>query len=208
MLKRAFDLVLATLALVCLSPLLLLVAIAIKLDSRGPMLYRGIRIGRHGVPFRLSKFRTMVSDADRISDVVSTPVDDPRITRVGRVLRHLNVDELPQFFDVLIGRMSIVGPRPEVPRYVAMFTEEQRHILDVRPGITDWASLWVGDKGIRLRGEREPETVYMESIRPEKLRLQLEYVRTRSLWVDIVIVARTFKSHVLDRIWTVTGRTA
>src|SRR5207244_7670083 len=127
---------------------------------------------------------------------------DPRITRVGHVIRRFNLDELPQFLNVLKGEMSIVGPRPEVPEYVAMLTDEQQAVLSVRPGITDWATLWIRDKGRILEGSRDPERVYMEQIRPEKIRLQLEYVRRRSVWIDLVIMVRTFKVHLLDRFKT------
>ena len=197
MIKRLFDIAFSATALVVLSPLLLGVAIAIKLDSPGPVLFRGVRVGRHGREFRLSKFRTMVLDAPLLSHVYTTPTNDPRITRLGRILRRYNLDELPQFFDVLRGKMSVVGPRPEVPHYVAMFTEEQRQILSIRPGITDWASLWIGDKGVRVDGAADPEEVYIAYIRPEKLRLQLEYVRNRSMVKDLAIIAGTFRSHIL-----------
>jgi lipopolysaccharide/colanic/teichoic acid biosynthesis glycosyltransferase len=201
MMKRAFDLVFSAAVVLAVLPLMAVICVAIKLDSRGPILYRGVRIGKGGRPFQLSKFRTMVVDASDLSHVVTTPTDDPRITRVGRVLRHYNFDELPQFFDVLRGCMSVVGPRPEVPQYVAQFTEEQRAILSIRPGITDWASLWIGDKGIRVQGHEDPEVTYVRDIRPEKIRLQLHYVRTRSFSQDMIIVAKTFHSHILRRLF-------
>jgi lipopolysaccharide/colanic/teichoic acid biosynthesis glycosyltransferase len=186
-------------ALIALSPLFLLIALAINLDSRGPVFYRGIRIGRYGNPFRPYKFRSMVVDAEKISRIVSTPNDDPRITRVGRFIRRFNLDELPQFINVLNGEMSIVGPRPEVPQYVAMFSEEEQLILTVRPGITDWATLWIKDKGRLFAGCEDPEKVYMETVRPQKLRLQLEYVRNHSVLIDLQIMLRTLKVHLLGR---------
>lgn len=200
--KRALDIVFSATVLVTLSPVLLAAAIAVKRGSPGPILFRSVRIGRHGLPFTLLKFRTMVQDAPLLSDVVTTPDDDLRITPVGRVLRRYNIDELPQFVNVLRGDMSVVGPRPEVPRYVAMFTpEEERIILSVRPGITDLASIWIGDKGKLVRGCTDPEAVYIEQIRPEKLRRQIQYVMTRSFVSDIGIIVLTFKSHVVDRIF-------
>lgn len=201
--KRLFDIVFSAAVLAVTFPVLCISAILVKLDSRGRVLYRATRIGRHGRPFLLTKLRTMVEDADTRSNVVSTPNDDPRITRIGFLLRHLNIDEIPQFLDVLRGEMSVVGPRPEVPQYVRLFSEEERStILSVRPGITDWASLWVGDKGQRLLGELEPEEAYVRHIRPEKIRLQMHYVRTRSFVVDLQIIALTIKSHIFDRLLT------
>jgi lipopolysaccharide/colanic/teichoic acid biosynthesis glycosyltransferase len=200
--KRATDLILSILALVFLAPVFLAIAIAIKLDSPGPVFFRSVRIGRNGHPFKPFKFRSLVLDAQKISKVVSTPDDDPRITRVGRVLRRYNLDELPQFINVLRGEMSIVGPRPEVPQYVQMFTPEERVILSVRPGITDWATVWVKDKGKILKGSRDPEADYMQKIRPEKIRLQLKYVRDRSWLGDLKIMLLTLKTHLLDRLLT------
>jgi len=139
----------------------------------------------------MMKFRTMVANADRIGGS-STPDDDPRITRVGRWLRRYKLDELPQLVNVLKGEMSIVGPRPEVPEYVAMLTEDEREILSVRPGMTDWASIWNSDEGAALAGSDDPERTYLEKIRPEKIRLQREYIRRRSFWVDMRIIGRTF----------------
>jgi len=145
----------------------------------------------------MSKFRTMVVDATRLSPVVTTPSNDPRITRVGHWLRRCHVDELPQLFDVLRGEMSVVGPRPEVPQYVDLLNAEQREILSIRPGITDLASIWIGDKGELVEGALDPERVYTDEIRPVKIRLQLEYVRTRSMRKDVVIVCRTFIDHLI-----------
>jgi len=135
----------------------------------------------------------MVLNAERIGGS-STADDDPRITSVGRILRKHKLDELPQVLNVLRGEMSLVGPRPEVPAYVKMYTQEQMAILTVRPGVTDWASLWNLDEGARLAGAADPDKAYMEEIRPEKLRLQLEYVACRSFWVDVKILARTVQS--------------
>jgi lipopolysaccharide/colanic/teichoic acid biosynthesis glycosyltransferase len=199
--KRATDIVLSGATLIFLAPLFLAVAIAIKLDSKGPVFFCSIRMGKDGMPFKMFKFRSMIADAQRVSAVVSTPEDDPRITKLGHFLRKYNLDELPQFVNVLLGEMSIVGPRPEVPQYVAMFTEEEKSILSVRPGITDWASVWIKDKGRILAGSIDPEADYMKKIRPEKLRLQIEYVRNHSWWRDLKIMLLTFKTHVFDRIF-------
>lgn len=198
MLKRLIDFALSSLALLIVAPLFLTVGLLIKLDSSGAVLFRGVRIGRYGKPFRIYKFRTMVADAEKIGGP-STAADDARITRVGKWIRRFNLDELPQFINVLKGEMSIVGPRPEVPQYVELFTEEEKAILNVRPGITDWATLWIRDEGKILAGSEDAERTYMEKIWAEKHRLQLEYVRSRSLWIDFVIMLRTLKVHLFDR---------
>lgn len=193
LLKRLLDITVALGGLLLLLPLFVLLAIAIKLDSPGPVFYRGVRIGQHGRPFRIFKFRSMVANAERIGGA-SVPDTDPRITRIGLFLRKTKLDELPQLINVLKGEMSLVGPRPEVPQYVEMFTPEERAILSVKPGMTDWASLWDIDEGAILAGEPDPERAYQEKIRPEKIRLQLKYVRERSLWTDLKILALTLWS--------------
>ena len=197
-LKRLFDLVLSALGLILLSPLLFAVAALIKLDSPGPAFFRQVRVGLHGEPFRIFKFRTMVVNAEKLGGP-STTTDDRRITRTGKWIRRFNLDELPQLINVLRGEMSIVGPRPEVPQYVALFNEEEKEILSVLPGITDWATLWIRDEGRLLAGSDDPERTYFEKIWPEKHRLALEYVRNRSLTVDFEIMARTLKVHLFDR---------
>ena len=197
MLKRLVDIILSSIALVIFFPLFVVIAILMKCDSPGPVFFRGLRVGRHGRPFRIHKFRTMVVNAEKLGGP-STPADDPRITTVGRCIRRFNLDELPQFINVLKGEMSIVGPRPEVPQYVEMFTEEEREILTVRPGITDWASLWNPDEGAVLAGSDDPEKTYMERIWPEKHRLELEYVRNHSLWIDFKIMFKTLKVHLFE----------
>jgi lipopolysaccharide/colanic/teichoic acid biosynthesis glycosyltransferase len=184
------DVALAVIGLAVLSPAIALIAIAIKLGSSGPVFYRAPRIGRYGQPFRMWKFRTMVVNADRIGGP-STADGDPRVTPVGTTLRRYKADELPQLINVILGDMSLVGPRPEVAQYVDMMTDDERAILDVRPGITDWATLWNPDEGAVLAGSEDPERAYLEQIRPGKIRWQLAYVRQRSLWVDISILART-----------------
>ena len=194
--KRIFDLVVSAAALVILSPMLIGVAILIKLDDGGPVFYRGVRIGRHGRPFRLFKFRSMRVDAERIGGV-TTAEDDPRITRLGWWLRKTKVDELPELINVAIGEMSLVGPRPEVERYVRLMSDAERMILSVPPGLTDWATLWNWDEGAVLAGVADPEEMYLRAIRPEKIRLQLEYVKRRTFWVDLTILLQTAAAIVL-----------
>lgn len=189
-LKRAFDLVASGLGLVVLSPLLLLLAVLVKLASPGPALYKGVRAGRGGTSFRMLKFRTMVVDAEKIG-ASSTAEDDPRITRVGAVLRRYKLDELPQLINVFRGDMSFVGPRPQVQWAVDLYTEEERDLLSVRPGITDYASLRFSNEGEILKGSADPDEAYFELIAPEKIRLGLEYVRTRSFWVDLKLIFLT-----------------
>ena len=190
MLKRGFDLFASFIGLVVLLPLLVPIAVLIKLHDGGPIFYRGLRIGRYGKPFCIFKFRTMVVNAEKIGGP-STADDDPRITTIGKILRKYKLDELSQLINVLIGDMSLVGPRPEVQQYVDMFTEREKAILSVRPGITDWASVWNPDEGAVLAGSLDPEKTYLEKIRPEKIRLQLEYVRRHSFWIDIAIIGQT-----------------
>jgi len=200
MLKRAFDVALSFVALVFLIPLFLVIGALIKLNSPGPVFYRGTRIGLHGEPFRIFKFRTMVFDAD-MKGPSSTAADDNRITPIGRFVRRFNIDELPQFINVLTGKMSIVGPRPQVPWAVRLYTEEERTILSVRPGITDWATIWVRDEGERLRGSSDPDRDYLDKVWPEKRRLQLEYVRDHSLLTDIRIMLKTLDVHLVSRVF-------
>ena len=189
MAKRLFDLAVAALALLLLSPLLLLVALAVKLDTPGPVFYRQERVGRHGVPFRIHKFRTMHHGAGGPPLTVG---DDARITPSGAWLRRTRIDELPQFIDVLLGRMSLVGPRPEVPRYVALYPPALRdRVLAVRPGITDPASLAYIDEGRLLAGAADPEREYVEVILPMKLQCAADYAERASLASDIGVLWRT-----------------
>ncbi len=196
--KRLFDIFWVVVGLIILSPLVGWIAWRIYREDGGPVFYRGARVGRNGVPFRMVKFRTMVVDADKIGGS-STPEDDPRLTRVGRTLRKYKLDELPQLFNVLSGKMSLVGPRPEVQRFTDLFTPEEKVILSVRPGITDWASLWNADEGSLLAGAADPDKVYLERIRPTKIRLQLEYARNHSMFVDFKIILLTLWALVRPR---------
>jgi len=190
MVKRIFDICASLLGIAILSPVFLIVAYLIKHEDGGPVFYRGLRVGKNGYPFRIFKFRTMVVNAEKTGGP-STPEDDPRITKIGEKLRKHKLDEVPQLINVFKGEMSLVGPRPEVQHYVDMFTDEEKAILAVRPGITDWASLWNPDEGRILSGSPDPEKTYMKKIRPTKLRLQLKYVRERSLMMDLGIILRT-----------------
>jgi lipopolysaccharide/colanic/teichoic acid biosynthesis glycosyltransferase len=189
--KRAFDLTGALCGLAVLSPLMLAIAAAVKLDSWGPMLYLGTRTGQGGKPFRMFKFRTMVSNAERIGGP-STGLGDPRVTRVGRFLRRYKLDELPQLINVVRGEMSLVGPRPEVPQYTAEYRGDELLILTVKPGITDFASL----EFIRLDealGSHEPDRVYEEKVRPVKNALRVRYAREQSFRTDLSILFRTLR---------------
>lgn len=193
--KRIFDLVLASAGLVFVSPLLILLAIWIKLDSTGPVFYRGIRAGRFGKPFRIFKLRTMSTDPKERGGAW-TASNDPRITRSGATLRRYKFDELPQFINVIKGDMSLVGPRPEVLDEVQRYTAEEKQLLLVRPGITDWASVKFCQEGEILRDSQDPVSHYYHYIRPEKVRLGLEYVRNNSLLIDVRII-----SHTLTRLF-------
>jgi lipopolysaccharide/colanic/teichoic acid biosynthesis glycosyltransferase len=193
MAKRLFDLLGAALALLLLAPLLLGVALAVRLDSPGPVFFRQQRVGRHGVPFRIHKFRTMRADAQAGGPQVTT-AQDPRITRVGHWLRHYRIDELPQFIDVLQGTMSLVGPRPEVPRFVAHYPADLKaRVLAVRPGITDPASLAHIDEAALLAGAADPEREYIERILPRKLALQAAYASRATLLSDLAVLGRTLR---------------
>lgn len=188
--KRAFDVAASAAGLVLLSPLFLLVAAAVKLGSAGPVFFRQERVGQGGVPFRIWKFRTMVADAERRGGAL-TVGEDPRINAVGRFLRRTKLDELPQLLNVLAGEMSLVGPRPEVPRYVAGYTDAQRRVLDLVPGVTDPASLEYRDEARLLAGHADPERAYVEEIAPHKIRLNLEYAARATRWSDLVIIVKT-----------------
>ena len=191
MLKRIFDFLVSLFGLIIFSPLFLIIAILIKLDSEGPVFYRGERIGKDGKPFRIFKFRTMVKDAEKMGGP-STSADDPRLTKIGKFLRKYKLDELPQLINVLKGEMSLVGPRPEVKMYVDMLKpEEKEKILSVKPGMTDLASLWDFHEEEVLKGSEDPEKTYMEKIRPKKIQLQLEYVKNRSFLLDLKIIFKT-----------------
>ena len=187
--KRCIDLVVAIVLLLVLSPVLAVAAIAVKCSGSGPIFFRQVRVGRGGKPFDILKLRTMRTT--RSPGPLITGAGDPRVTRVGRVLRRWKVDELPQLVNVLRGEMSFVGPRPEVPRYVNMFAEQYRELLAVRPGITDLASMAFRDEETLLGRSPNPEDFYVREILPRKLALSHAYVRRRSFGLDLRLIART-----------------
>lgn len=193
MLKRLFDIFVSLSGLVMFIPVLMFIALRIKMEDGGPVFYRGMRVGRFDKPFRIFKFRTMVLDADKIGSS-STPENDPRITRIGKILRRYKLDELPQLINVLFGQMSFVGPRPQVPWAVELYTEEEKALLSVRPGITDYASILFSNESEILRGSTNPDKDYLEKIAPQKIRLGLEYVRNHSLPIDLKIIVATLWS--------------
>jgi lipopolysaccharide/colanic/teichoic acid biosynthesis glycosyltransferase len=191
MTKRGFDLILATIGLIILSPLLLAIAAWIPIDSPGRPLFRQERIGRHGRPFTVLKFRTMRTDHGEATGLI-TLGNDRRVTRAGRFLRRSKLDELPQLINVIKGDMSLVGPRPEVARYVELYPEEVRRIvLSVRPGLTDYAALAYRDESSLMPDVEEAETIYVTTILPRKLELYQRYVADQSLMTDLRLIAQT-----------------
>ena len=188
--KRLFDLSWAVLGLAILALPLALIALLVAVTSRGPVFFRQERIGRGGRPFRIWKFRTMVVDAERLGAQI-TVGRDPRITRIGSWLRATKIDELPQLLNVLGGEMSFVGPRPEVPKYVALYTDDQRRVLDLRPGITDEASLKYRDESEQLARESDPHRAYVERIMPDKVRINLAYAERANIWTDTLVIIKT-----------------
>jgi len=190
--KRVFDLLCSCVGLVVFSPLLIVVGVWVRLDSPGPAFYRGQRAGRGNKPFGIYKFRSMVANAHKLGGS-STSGEDMRITRSGRFIRRYKIDELSQLINVLVGDMSIVGPRPEILAYTSRYQGEQLEVFSVRPGITDWASIWNADEGGVLAGARDPDRAYELLIQPTKLQLQVQYVRQRSLWMDLKIIVYTLR---------------
>lgn len=189
--KRLFDIIASGMGLLILSPILIVIAIWIKLDSPGPVFYRQVRVGRNNKDFQIFKFRSMRVGSDKGS-LVTIGGRDPRITRSGYFIRKLKIDELPQLINVFIGDMSLVGPRPEVRHYVDFWTPEQMHVLDVRPGITDPASIRFRNENELLAHTEEPEKYYIEIIMQEKLKLYLDYVKNQSFFYDIKLIFQTF----------------
>ena len=191
MMKRMLDIVVSLIGLICLLPLLLLVAVLIKLDSTGPVFFRQTRMGMRFRPFQILKFRTMVQDSSTKGQSI-TVGDDPRITRVGRLLRKTKIDELPQLINVFKGEMTFVGPRPEVPQYVELFRQDYEEILKIRPGITDLASIKYRNEAALLGQSKNPEEEYVTRVLPDKISLGREYVRCSSLAFDLRLIFRTF----------------
>ena len=188
--KRCLDLALAVPGVVMLAPLFALLMIFIKLDSRGPAFFRQVRIGRQGRPFRIFKFRTMVADAETRGGQITVGADQ-RITRVGQFLRRTKLDELPQLLNVLKGEMTLVGPRPEVPRYVAQYGEAEKPLLALTPGITSMASLQFRRESELLAAQTDPETFYLTQVMPEKVSIDLAYARRATVISDLAVIAKT-----------------
>lgn len=188
--KRIFDIICSGLGLIVLSPFLLFVAIRIKMGSDGPVFFKQIRVGEKGKEFKILKFRTMVVDAEKLGRQI-TVGNDNRITKIGAFLRKYKIDELPQLINVFKGDMSLVGPRPEVPRYVNMYTDEQRKVLDVKPGITDLASIRYRDENELLGKAENPDEFYINTIMPDKLALNMEYINKSNVFFDIYIILQT-----------------
>ncbi|MBL7142503.1 MAG: sugar transferase [Candidatus Pacebacteria bacterium] len=196
MVKRLFDIIFSLFGLILTSSLFLLFAFLIKRESPGPAFYRGIRVGKNGKKFRIFKFRTMVVDAENLGGP-STAGDDPRLLKIGRILRRYQLDELPQFINIFKGEMSFVGPRPEVCSEVERYKKEDRElILSVKPGLTDLATLENVHEEEILRGAADPHEAYRKLIQPQKIKLAKEYVKKRSLWLDIKIILETLKSAI------------
>jgi len=190
MIKRLFDLFFSLIGVIVLSPLLLIIAILIKISSPGPVFYRGLRAGKNFKPFKIFKFRTMKAEAEKLGGP-STAGDDPRLTRIGKFLKKWKIDELPQLLNVIKGEISLVGPRPEVLEYAKLYQGEEKIVYTIKPGITDFASLWDVHEEEILKGSPDPEKTYLEKIRPEKVKLQMKYVKETSLYTDIKIIWRT-----------------
>ena len=196
--KRLFDILASRCGLLVLSPIFIIVAIWIKLDSPGPVFYRQTRVGRHNKDFRIFKFRSMRVGSDKGS-LVTIGGRDPRVTRSGYFIRKFKIDELPQLINVFTGDMSLVGPRPEVRHYVNYWTPEQMRVLDVRPGITDPASIRFRNENELLEKAQDPERYYIDVIMQEKIKLYLEYVEKSSFWYDIKLIFQTFKVIITER---------
>lgn len=196
MLKRTFDVVASGLGLIVLSPLFVVLAIWIKADSKGPVFYRQVRVGRHNRDFRLYKFRSMRPDSDK-KGLITVGGHDPRVTRSGYYIRKYKLDELPQLINVFLGDMSLVGPRPEVRKYVDMYTPEQMRVLDVRPGITSLASIHYRNENDILAKASDPDRAYVTQVMPDKIAIDLEYVPKASLLTDIRLIFMTFKEIIV-----------
>ncbi len=194
--KRVFDIVASGVGLIVLSPLFLVLAIWIKLDSRGPVFYRQVRVGRGNKDFCLFKFRSMRPGSDKLG-LITVGGHDLRVTHSGYYIRKYKLDEFPQLINVFIGDMSLVGPRPEVRKYVDMYTPEQMRVLDVRPGITSLASICYRNENDILAAASDPDRAYVEQVMPDKLAIDLEYVAHATLWTDIKLIFSTFKEIIV-----------
>jgi len=196
--KRLFDILASLFGLIVLSPIFLILAIWIKADSKGPVFYRQVRVGQNNKDFRIFKFRSMRMGSDKGS-LVTIGGRDPRVTNSGYYIRKYKLDEFPQLINVLLGDMSLVGPRPEVRHYVNYWTPEQMHVLDVRPGITDPASIKFRNENELMEKAEDPEDYYINVIMQEKIKLYLEYVQNASFWYDIKLIFETFKVILTER---------
>ena len=202
MLKRIFDIVFCLVSLPFLILFFIIIALAIKIDSSGPVFYRGWRTGLDGAPFRIFKFRTMVVNADKIGGP-STALNDPRLTKLGKILRKYKIDEFPQLINIFFGDMSFVGPRPQVEKYTKLYNNEEKIILNVRPGLTDYASIELINLDQILNDESVDEK-YLKEIEPKKNRLRIKYVKEQSFWGDIKIILITLKQMLRIRaIWNI-----
>jgi len=190
--KRVFDTIVAGLGLLFLFPAFIVIAVLIKIEDGGSVFFRQERVGQNWKTFRIYKFRTMVEDAEKLGAQVTTG-DDPRITRIGRFLRKYKIDELPQLINVIKGEMSLVGPRPEVPKYAKLFKQDYDEILKVKPGITDFASIEYKDENELLRGVSDPEKVYTSKILPQKINYYKKYIERVSFLTDFILILRTLR---------------
>lgn len=195
--KRCFDITASFFGILFLLIPFAAVAVAVKCSSRGPVFFRQVRVGKNGRKFRIYKFRTMVADAEK-KGMQITVGGDSRVTGIGRVLRKTKVDELPQLFNVFAGQMSFVGPRPEVPHYVEMYSDYQKNVLRIKPGITELASIVYRDENDVLAKSEDPERTYIEEIMPEKIKLNMQYMQKMNVFYDIYLIFRTFAA-VLKR---------
>lgn len=195
--KRLFDIFASGLGLIVLSPLFAVLAVWIKTDSKGPVFYRQTRVGRNNKDFRLYKFRSMRPDSDKLG-LITVGGHDPRVTRSGYYIRKYKLDEFPQLINVFIGDMSLVGPRPEVRKYVDMYTPEQMRVLTVRPGITSLASIRYRNENDILASAEDPDRCYIEQVMPDKLAIDLEYVDRATLWNDIRLIFSTFREIIIE----------
>ncbi len=190
--KRLFDFVVSLLGLIAIFPILLIIAILIVVDSKGGIFYRQVRVGRRNIDFRIFKFRTMHTNADKLG-LLTVGGRDPRVTKVGYYLRKYKLDELPQLINVLVGDMSFVGPRPEVRKYVDLYSMEQKKVLEVRPGITDYASIEYSNENEILANSENPEKTYIEEIMPAKLKLNQKYIAEVGVVTDIKLILATIR---------------
>lgn len=192
------DILFSAFGIIMLTPLFLFIAVLIKIETRGPVFYRGKRVGLKGKPFYIYKFRSMKMDADK-NGLSSTSQNDSRVTRAGKFIRKYKLDELSQLINVFVGDMSLVGPRPEVQKFVDQYTEEEKIILTVRPGITDFASIKFHNEGVIIEnsGIEDADEAYAKLIRPEKLKLQIKYVKERNIFLDFYLILKTIKRIII-----------